>query len=89
MHRTKSGRRGVPLTPTRLGRPWCLDPQLASKIIELRSRNRLCHEICEHPLRRTVLQQDLTIIDLLAHEVVADVNMLGALVILWVLGQRD
>lgn len=83
-----AGRGAASTIPTRLGRacfPWfptcCEDGRTAQR--ESTSSWR-----CEHLLRRIVFQQHLTIIDLLAHKVVEDVDLLGAFVELGVIGQR-
>ena len=57
--------------------------------VELHGGDWLGHDICEHVLRRTVLYHDLIFLDLFTRKVVADVDVLGALVKLRVLGQLN
>ena len=60
-----------------------------SKYAKLRCGNRFGHYVRLHVLRRAVFQHNLTVFNFLTHEVVANVDVLGALVKFRVLGQRN
>ena len=76
-------------TPTRFGRPWRLDAQHASEILEMCCRNLLGHYVGFHVLGRAVFQDQFSFCHLFTHKVITNVNVLGPLVKLGVLGQSD
>lgn len=52
-------------------------------------RERFCESVCDHIVNRAVDKFDVALIDSIANEVVVDIYVLGASVVLVVFGERN